>query len=82
MDLTKTQFLVEDHGTHRSIRLFKRKRIGMLFDRNGPVRPISWDIYQKLVKDWPDECAADGVRYETVWGLVPHEPKASKRAAA
>lgn len=70
MDLAKTQFLIEDRGTHTCLRTFKRKSAGMLFDKRGPVRPISWVAFRKLVKDWPKEAKEDGLRYQTVWTLI------------
>ena len=67
MGLTKTQFLIGEDGT---LRTFKRKSAGMLFGRDGPIRPISWSAYGKLLKDWPKEAEQDGLRFVTVWTLV------------
>lgn len=70
LDLAKTQFLFEDKGPVQSLRLFRRKRNLVLFRRDGwHIRPITYEAWRKLQKDYPDEVKADGLYTKTVWTL-------------
>ncbi|QRI64873.1 hypothetical protein JQ506_07745 [Shinella sp. PSBB067] len=71
MDLAKTQFLVENHGTHSTIRMFKRKRVSFLFDRDGkPIRPMEWNEWLAFKKTWAKEVERDKLTLRNVWSLI------------
>lgn len=71
MDLAKTQFLIEDHYTHKSIKQFRRKRQYMLFKGEEPLRLMSWKEWMEFQAAWPDECREDRLSLRSVWTLVP-----------
>ncbi|WP_313196185.1 hypothetical protein [Shinella zoogloeoides] len=74
-DLAKTQFLDVDHGTHHTLKAYRRKRALMLFDKEGkPVRLITWANWQKLISKYPHEVEAEKLSVKTVWTLVPAKP--------
>lgn len=72
IDYSKTQFLEEDHGTHKTLKAYRRKAACMLIDGKGkPFRVITWEDWCALKRDWPDQVKADGLTIKTVWTLVP-----------
>lgn len=70
-DLPKTQFLIVDNGTTKTIKAFKRRRTSMLFGRDGhPQREISHKEWRDFQAKYPDEIAQDGLKRRDVWTLV------------
>jgi hypothetical protein len=76
MDLSKTQFLVVDHG----IRAFRRRRRSFLWDgkREQPIRRMEWLEWNEFRKEWPKEVEEDQLRLITLWTLEEIKPKEQK----
>ena len=75
IDLSKTQFLVDDHGQYKQILQYRRKRALMLFDKDGiPLRLISHAQWIKLKETYPEEVKADQLFTAVVWTLAPILP--------
>lgn len=74
MDLSKTQFLVTKGGFTTTITAYRRKRVNMMFDRNGmPIRTISGEEWLAFLAKYEKEAKADGITCRVVWQLVPVE---------
>lgn len=72
LDLSKTQFLVDDSGIVRSLRAYRRKSALMLFDKQGkPIRLITWDAWVEFRSTYPKEVEAEKLTVKNVWTLVP-----------
>lgn len=70
-DFAKTQFLIEDHLTHTTIRQFRRKSANALVDKAGKVlRLMTWPEWVAFKARWPEEVEADGLRLVNVWTLI------------
>jgi hypothetical protein len=73
-DLAKTQFLVTKGGFTTSITAYRRKRVNMMFDREGkPMRTISGADWFAFLCKYEKEAKADGITCKVVWLLVPVE---------
>jgi hypothetical protein len=67
-DLSKTQFLQDEHG---SFKAYRHKSDMMLFDREGiPLRPMTWTEWCDFKTTYADEIERDGLTLRTVWTLV------------
>jgi hypothetical protein len=72
IDLSKTQFLVDDSGIVRSLRAYRRKRALMLFDKQDqPIRLITWDAWVEFRSTYPKDVEDEKLTVKNVWTLVP-----------
>lgn len=72
MDLSKTQFLVTATSITKTITAYRRKRVNMMFDRDGkPIRTISGPDWFDFLDKYEKEAKADGITCKVVWLLVP-----------